>query len=175
MAQTSMKTAPDACYEGMLASLVNQSTIASRAAYSSVFYGKAVALYAATEIAPGAQRVKLPAAATDVTGALFEGVAMADTTKPSTSNAYGEYVAKDPVPVIKKGAIWVVSADAVDDLTKGVYIRFQNGAATPAGVTNGAFRATTNADYALLPATKGKWIAGVTIGSVEFGLLELDL
>lgn len=112
-------------------------------------------------------------AAGDLAPTNFKGVAIADTSLESTSNAYGEYVDKDSVPVMKKGRIWVVSADTVDDLSKGVYIRFQNGSAAPAD-TLGSFRATANADYQLM-GDNVRWVASQTIGGVYYGLLELNL
>ncbi len=102
------------------------------------------------------------------------GVAMADTSLEATDNDYGEFFLYDQVPVLKKGRIWVVSADAVDDISKGVYIRHANGSATPPTGTLGSFRATANADYTLM-ADGVKWKAGKTIGGVEYGLLELNL
>jgi hypothetical protein len=113
-------------------------------------------------------------AAGDLAPTNFKGVAIADTSLESTSNAYGEYVDRDSVPVMKKGRIWVVSADTVDDLSKGVYIRFQNGSSSPPADTLGSFRATTNADYQLM-GDNVRWVAGQTIGGVYYGLLELNL
>lgn len=103
------------------------------------------------------------------------GVAIADTTKESTSNAYGEYVQYDTVPVMKRGRIWVQSVDTVDDISKGVYVRHANGAANPgAGFTLGSFRATANADYTQI-VDGAKWVASKTIGGLYYGLLELNL
>jgi hypothetical protein len=113
-------------------------------------------------------------AAGDLAPTNFKGVAIADTSLESTSNAYGEYESTDSVPVLKKGRIWVVSADAVDDVSKGVYIRYQNGASAPPTATLGSFRATANADYQLM-GDNVRWVAGTTIGGVEYGLLELNL
>jgi hypothetical protein len=112
-------------------------------------------------------------AAGDLAPTNFKGVAIADTSLESTDNAYGEYVDKESVPVMKKGRLWVVSADTVDDLSKGVYVRFQNGSAAPAN-TLGSFRATANADYQLM-GDNVRWVASQTIGGVYFGLLELNL
>jgi hypothetical protein len=159
----------------MVSSPAHDNHIKSYAAASSIFPGKGVAINAVAEVELGAQSVKLAAAATDVNAGVFQGVAVADVTKESTDDAYQEYVQYDAVGVMTKGRVWVVSADAVDDLSKGVYVRFQNGAANPgAGLTNGTFRATANADYAQLTAG-ARWVAGKTIGSTEYGLLEINL
>lgn len=173
MAQTVMNSAPDVAFEGMLQSTAHQSLIDTFAASGSIYFGKGVSIYAATEVDPGNQRVKLPAAAGDLAMTNFFGVAIADPSKPATANAYGEYVDTDAVPVLRKGRVWVVSADAVDSLAKGVYCRNANGAAAPAD-TFGSFRATVDADYTVL-ASGVRWIKGKTIGSVYFGLLELNL
>lgn len=110
----------------------------------------------------------------DLSPTNFKGIAIADITKEATSNDYGEYVQYDQVPVMKRGRIWVVSADAVDDLSKSVYVRFQNGSSTPPADTLGSFRATANADYEAL-TTGAKWVAGTQIGTTYYGLLELNL
>ncbi len=174
MVQTAVNDEPAIAFEGMVLTDANYpNTIVSHAASGSIYYGKAVSLYDDNEVTLGSQRVKLPAAALDLAATNFKGVAIADTSLESTSNAYGEYFDKDSVPVIKKGRIWVVSADIVDDVTKGVYIRHANGAAAPAN-TLGSFRATVNADYTLM-GDNVRWVAGTTISGVYYGLLELNL
>jgi hypothetical protein len=126
-----------------------------------------------TKVGLSVEVITAPAAG-DLAPTNFKGVAIADTSLESTSNAYGEYVSTDSVPVMKKGRIWVVSADTVDDISKGVYIRFQNGSSTPPTATLGSFRATANADYQLM-GDNVRWVASTTIGGVYYGLLELNL
>lgn len=108
----------------------------------------------------------------DLAATNFRGVAIADVSREAISDDYGGYAQNDAVSVMRKGRIWVVSEDTVDDLSKGVYVRFQNGSAPPAG-TLGSFRATADADCQLMSMLR--WIAGETIGGIEYGLLEINL
>jgi hypothetical protein len=174
MAQTSVDNAPDICFEGMVNTPSHENVIRSFAAAAALYPGKMVVINAATDVTLGAQSVKLVSAAGDVVAGRMAGVVVGDVTKQSTSLAYQEFVQYDDVPVMRKGRIWVVSADAVDNVTKGVWTRHANGAANPgAGLTAGTFRATTNADYTQVTAGM-QWVAGTTIGSTEYGLLEVN-
>jgi hypothetical protein len=175
MSQTAVAVEPAEAYEGKVEnSIMYPTTFVSFVASALIYFGKFVALKAATELTKGNQEIKLPAAATDVTGLLGAGVAIADVTKEPIADTYGGYVAKDSVPVMRKGRIWVVSEDAVDDLTKAVFVRWQVPGVTPPAASLGSFAATTSANHAQAPATY-KWVAATTIGSVNYGLLEINL
>lgn len=180
MSQTAVTNEPAQAYEGKLHTGISESQIMSRLASEIIYFGKGVVPYDDDEIVVGDQRVILPAATGDP--AKFLGVAIADPslerlrdpTDPAVAAPYGAYVQYQAVQVLRKGQIWVVSEDAVDDLTKGVWMRFQNESATPPTEQLGSFRATTEGDYEEI-AAGAKWLAGATIGSVEFGLLEVNL
>ena len=61
MVQTSVTAAPTIAFEGMPQTGGNfPNTIASHPASGSIYYGKAVSLYATSEVTLGEQRVKLP-------------------------------------------------------------------------------------------------------------------
>lgn len=175
MSQTSVTAAPNPCFEGMVNTPAHENTVRSHPAASTVFPGTLAVSNAASEVVLGDISIKLVSAAGDVVAGRIMGVIIADVTKEATSAAYQEFVQYESVSVMRKGRVWVRSADAVDDLTKGVWVRHQNGAANPgAGLVNGSFRATTNADYTQL--TVGfAWTAAVTIGSTYYGLLEVNL
>jgi hypothetical protein len=173
MSQTSVADQPVRAYEGKVhVSGEYPTSYLSRLASGAVYFGKAVVPYDDAELALGEQRAKLPAAAADVPRLL--GVAIADVTKEPVASTYGGYADKDSVTIMRKGQIWVVSVDQVTDLDAGVYIRHANGAAPPAG-TLGSFRATVDVDYTLFAGEGLKWLAAETIGSVYFGLLEVNL
>lgn len=171
MSQTAVADQPVQAYEGKVhVSGEYPTTYISRLASGAIYFGKAVVPYADTELTVGTQRAKLPAAAADIPRTL--GIAIADVSREPIASTYGGYADKDSVTIMRKGLIWVVSADVVDDLDKGVYIRHANGAAAPAD-TFGSFRATTDADYTLFAGLT--WKAAVTIGSVYYGLAEVNL
>jgi hypothetical protein len=173
MAQTAVNAEPTEAYEGKVEnSVMWPTTVQSFLTETLIYFGKFVALKDATQLTKGDQLIKLPAAATDVTGPLGMGVAIADVTKEPVSDSYGGYVDNDAVAVMKKGWIWVVSEDPVDSLAKAVFVRWQNAGVSPPAASLGSFAATTSADRAQLPANY-KWAAATTIGSVNYGLLEI--
>ena len=109
---------------------------------------------------------------------LFLGVAPSDPSQlvALPGETFGQYTAAESFPIVRKGRVWVVTADVVDDLSKAVFIRNANAGGSPPAEQLGAFRATTVADYVDLSALAAvAWVAGVTIGGVNFGLLELNL
>jgi hypothetical protein len=168
--QTAVSDNPEQVFEGMVQSGAFSNEIVSRVAKAEIYFGKGVVRDSAAEVILGSQNVDLPA--TSGEAAALEGIAIADTSKEKTADDYTSYAAKESVPVMRRGRIWVVSADVVDDLSKGVYVRFQNGGASYEG-SLGSFRATTDTDYQVW--TGARWIAGFTKDSVEYGLLELNL
>ena len=175
MVQTAVNADFDQAYEGKVhVSGAYPTTYISRLAAATVYFGKAVVANSQTNLVLGEQEVKLPAAAGDVP--LLLGVSAADVTKSPSSTGYAAYDADESVTVMRKGLIWVVSADAITNLgTNGVWVRHANGAAVQTA-SLGSFRATTNADYTEWSATQDvKWIAYKLIGSVHYGLLEINL
>lgn len=176
MSQTAVVDFPVIAYEGKLQEGGQYPTTRiSKFASEIIYFGKAVSPLAVSDIEIGNQSVEQ----VDATGAIIDGVAVADTTLERLSDAgvaaaYGAYSDESSVNILRKGRIWVVSTDAVDDLSKGVFVRFQNAGGTPPTEALGSFRATADADS--YEWTGGvKWVAGATIGGVEFGLLEINL
>lgn len=175
MSQTTVNDHPLRAYEGMLAQALQIGGVDSAIASGRVLYGKACgradADVALGTNATGAQECQ----ALDATNSNFIGVALADVSREQPDGqAYGSYEHEDTVPVLRKGRVWVVSADAVDDLTKSVFVRNANEGALPAAAL-GSFRATTAVDHIDLGAIAPvRWIAGATIDGTEFGLLEVS-
>jgi hypothetical protein len=92
--------------------------------------------------------VKLPTAATDITGqGKFQGVALIDTVQSvADSNAPG-FVVKSVVPVIQKGVVWVQVEEAVAP-TDPVYVRYADGVADNTKTQKGAFRKSADTSTA---------------------------
>lgn len=179
MSQTSVSDYPLAVYEGMLAEPAPMGGIVSAFAHTAgILFGKAAGRrdgdVAPGDNAAGGQEVEGYAAANSADNLI--GIALADVSKETdASKAYGDYVGGDTVPVLKRGRVWVVSADAVDDLTKSVFVRNANAGSLPAAGL-GSFRATTAADHIDLGAIAAvRWVAYRLQGSVHYGMLEINL
>lgn len=186
MSQTVVDDEPVQAYEGKVQvggqyPTTNRSFIASEL----IYFGKAVSLLSGTELAVGGasggpQQIQLPSVATDITTTLFQGVAAADpsvelTRTTGTDDPFGAYVATSTVRTLKKGLVWVVIGTALSDITDGVFVRFQNPGGTAPTEQLGSFDSVTSADHAEIVAGNVSWAGAATIGSVEFGLLELNL
>jgi hypothetical protein len=85
----------------------------------------------------------------------FEGIAIADvsverlphpTTGVVNTAPYGAYLANTTLPLMRKGRVWVVSADAVDNLSKSVFVRSSVAAGTAATITDTTTYAVTDQD-----------------------------
>ena len=182
MSQTVVNDEPDQTYEGKLYDRAWRSE--SRLARELIYFGKAVSLLAVTDLAVGGdgdgQSVKLPAAATDITG-LLEGVAVADPSMERLDDAtgqpanYGAYPDESTVRVLRRGRIWVVTKTLIADITVGVYVRFQNAGGVPPIDSLGSFEAVAGADVQVI-AAGAKWRGARTDNAGRFlGLLELNL
>jgi hypothetical protein len=103
------------------------------------YFGKGVSR-TKTVVAPGTPTVNLY-----TSGEVFEGILPADvsverlanpTTGVRNAAPYGAYLANSVAPIVRKGRVWVVSSDTVDDLSKSVFIRSAALAGTAATVTD---------------------------------------
>ena len=171
MPQTSVNDEFDRAYEGKVENSGQYpTTVNTGLALSDIIFGKGVASTVSDVDLP--KRVGMYAAAL-----IFQGVTIADPSiEPVGGNDYGTYAAESAVPVMRKGRVWVVTADVVDSLAKNVFIRSATPGGSPPAESLGSFRATTVADYIDLTAIANvSWVSGVTIGAVNFGLLELNL
>lgn len=169
MPQLSVADEPGQAYEGKVQNGGSLPTsIVSGIAASLIYFGKAVGSANADLGLP--KTVALLAA-----GVTFQGIAIADPSiEQIPGNDFGSFADETGVPVMRKGRIWVVSADAVDDLSKGVFVREATPGGSPPADSLGSFRATAAADHIDLSASMA-WVAGTTIGGAEFGLLEINL
>lgn len=111
---------------------------------------------------------KLPAASGDVTGGAFKGIAVWQSAKeptgyPPSAATAGHYAAKDSVPVMKKGRIWIFpQGDLVKD--GPLYCIYQV-------ASIGRFRGD-NTNAALVP--NAKVLVGNTASSGLPCLIELN-
>lgn len=179
MSQTTVTDFPLAAHEGMLAEPAPPGGIVSALCRSEgILFGKAAGRrdgdVAPGDNATGGQQVEGFAAANSADNLV--GIALADVTKETDpAKAYGDYVDGDTVPILKRGRVWVVSEDAVDDLTKSVFVRNAAAGTLPAAAL-GSFRATTAANFIDLGALYAvRWVAYRLQGSIHFGLLEINL
>jgi hypothetical protein len=130
--QTAITRSPAAAFEGMLADS-NHVDVVSKLAKTTTAPGRAVRL----DTADTFEQASVPSAAAQVTGDA--------TTAPCIGVTFGDvtaltnpYVAGDPMPVLRKGEVWVIREDAGDHSTP-VYIRHTaNGGNTVIGGFAGA-------------------------------------
>ena len=148
MAQTSVSNAPVSAYEGKPDT--QPERIISGLASELIYFGKALSRSLTASLN------RNPAVEMYTSGEAFVGVAMADPSVerlPSAAGlinqaAYGAFVSGREVPVVKRGRLWVVSADAVDNLSKSVYVRNTDpaGSATAATITDTTTYPVTDQD-----------------------------
>ncbi len=186
MSQTVVDDEPVQAYEGK-AQHGGQypTTFVSYIASELIYFGKAVSLLSTAELAIGGadggpQSIKLPAATTDVSTNLFQGVAKADPSVQRTRTAgvdddFGAFIAETTVPVMKKGRIWVVVTTAITSINDGVFVQFQVPGGSPPALQLGSFDSATTANNEEITSNNVSWAAATTIGSQNFGLLELNL
>lgn len=167
MSQIVVNDAPAVAFEGMLHD--RPELIKSGLAAAVVYFGKALSQLKTDLSLPPVVRMY-------TAGEVFAGIAVAETTLERVDGApAGEFVQGGAVQRLMKGRIWVKSADAIDDLTKSVFVRSANPGVTPPAESLGSFRATAATDYTDLGAIANvKWIAAVTIGTDNFGLLAVN-
>ena len=161
------------------------TTFKSFLADGLIYFGKAVSLIGTGELAVGGasggpQAVKLPAAATDVTTSLFQGVAPADpsiqrTRTTGVDDPFGAYIDETSVQVLRKGLVWVVVTTAIADITIGVFVQRANAGGSPPALQLGSFDTVTTADNTEITSNNVSWAGAAVIGSQNFGLLELNL
>lgn len=147
MAQISVSSAPGYVFEGKPDT--QPERIISGLASELIYFGKAVSRAAATV-------TRNPSLRMYTSGDVFEGLAMADPSVERLADAsgnpnqaaYGAFVANTAFPVVKRGRLWVISTDTVDDLSKSVYVRNTDpaGSATAATITDTTTYAVTNQD-----------------------------
>lgn len=171
MSQTSVADEPSQAYEGKVENF--DKNIVTGLAASLIYFGKVVAAQTADVGLP--KTVELMA-----TGLVPVGIAIADPSiETIPGNAFGSYAAEEAVPVMRRGRLWVVSADVVDDISKAVFVKVANPGGSPPAESLGSFRATAAGDYVnantIFTNAAVAWIGGRVIGSQNFGLLEINL
>jgi hypothetical protein len=147
MAQTSVINEPVRAFEGKVQDRAERSV--SGIASELIYFGKGLSRPLTTGLGNIPPLVNLYAS-----GENFEGIAMADmsverlagTTGLINQANYGAFVAQTAVPILRKGRIWVVSADAVDNLSKSVFIRSSVAAGTAATITDTTTYPVTDQD-----------------------------
>ena len=172
--QTVVNSVPAAAFEGMLADGTRVRDIISRLAKDGIAtpfipFGKAVAFV------PGDNddQCNLPSAAAHVTASLL-GVAIADTSLEQVEAvAWGHYAAEQPVPVMRKGRIFVIAEDAVTPASD-VFIRHSTPGGSPPLASRGSFRSDADtANASQVPNGAMKFLT--TAGAGELVLLEVNL
>lgn len=145
--QASVANIPVTAYEGMPAD--KPERVESAYANELIYFGKALSrsLTAGLGTFP-------PIANLYTSGENFLGIAMADPSVERLANAagvanqaaYGAFLANTSVPVLRRGSIWVISADAVDNLSKSVFVRSSTPAGTAATITDTTTYPVTDQD-----------------------------
>jgi hypothetical protein len=148
MAQTTVTNEPLRAFEGKLQDRAERSV--SGIASELIYFGKALSRLPASGVGDIPPKVNLYNL-----GEVFEGVAVADmsvqrladpTTGALNQAPYGAYLADTGVQVLRKGRIWVVSADAIDNLTKSVFVRSALATGTAATITDTTTYAVADQD-----------------------------
>ncbi len=158
MSQTTVNNENLRAFEGMVH--IRAAMIKSGLAAATVRFGKAVTRSATVGVN------ELPAVVRQYTdGEIFYGIAIADVSIETIPNVdYGGYLAETSVPTLTKGQIWVKSEDAVDDLSKSVFVKSTSPSGTPATVTD----TTTYPVATQAGKTEKVTISGVSEQTVTF-------
>jgi hypothetical protein len=175
MSQTVVNDAPGQAYAGKVQySGQYPTTQVSRIAGELIYFGKLVVVTGA-QLTPGDQSVTLPTSAAEaLLAAKAGGVSMADPSVEAIPGAaYGAFVDESVLPVMRKGALWVQTEQAITDLANGVFVRVANAGAIPAA-SLGSFGIVDDGDTEPAPEGMG-WAGAVTIGGLFYGLLEINL
>lgn len=157
--QSSYTVTPPIAVDGMLADTENRQTETMIAA---------VALAAGRGVVKGTtvDDAKLPTVAADVTNH-FMGVALYQAEKMPTGTA-NQYAAKDAVPVLRKGRVWMFpEGDTVDN--GPVFIVNGSGAGT-AGKLRGDANTAAATQVTRAIVRKGSTVASGLPSLVEFNL-----
>ena len=176
MSQTSVTADPGSVYEGKLEARWETAT---GLAEGTVYWGKGVGLDPAhishDLFSATSGQIMRGYTASDV----FMGVAFADTAlEQPAAQGYGTYPDESVFPVLRKGMVWVVVADAITSLSDAVWIRDANAGGSPPVEQLGSFNPSNpGADYISLTAAGARvaWRRALTVGAVNYGLLELNL
>lgn len=147
MAQISVANYPVRAYEGKLENAPER--VITGAASELIYFGKALSRSLTVGLGNFPPSVNLY-----VSGENFYGVAAADpslerlpgTTGISNQANYGAYPQYNAVNILRRGRIWVVSADAVDNLSKSVFVRSSVAAGTAASITDTTSYPVTDQD-----------------------------
>jgi len=154
--QSSVSNAPLRAFEGMVHDAPERQI--SALASELVYFGKAVsyAKDASLDAFP-------PLVQMYTSGQVLAGIAAASSTVERLANPttgvsnqapYGAYKAETTIDrLIRKGRVWVKSADAVDDFTKSVFIRNAADSGTAASITDTTTYAVADQDTKTLEVT----------------------
>lgn len=138
MSQTTVRDTVSTAFEGKVHEAAGY--IGSGIAGELIYFGKAVSRPTTTNLDQRPPTLSLYTA-----GQNFEGIAIADTSierlpDPTTGELnqadYGAYIAKTALGTLRKGRIWVKSADKVDSLAKSVFVRSATATGTAATITD---------------------------------------
>lgn len=126
--QTTYNQFPGIAIDGMLAEAPISGGIDTYLTEDALVAGRFVCTGDTALVPPSPQSCQLPEVATDVSAG-GQGFVIYTAAKMPVAGA-GEYKAKDAVPVLRKGKIWIFpEGDVVDD--GPVYIVNGSGAGTP--------------------------------------------
>jgi len=155
--QTTVRESMLPAFEGLVADQRPHDIITRRAA-ANLKFGYGVVQTAAIG------DVNVPAA----TGFVFEGVTL-HTHNVEPVAGVRQYYEKDPVPVLRKGVIWVLAEVAIS-VGDPVYLRHTAGGA---GQVPGRFRNTADTAKAD-QITQARWLSETT-GTDQLAMLEINL
>lgn len=106
---------------------------------------------------------------------VVEGITFTENMRSLNSAGYAGYNDEDVMAVLKRGKVWVKTADAITDLSSGVWA-LGAGAGTAPDAALGSFRGTTAENYTNLSTTYDlKWVKAKTVGSTNYGLLAVNM
>jgi len=173
--QSSVLTGPFAGKAGMIAATTNDGALSTLKAAATVGFGKAVCCLTFPTVGGKNEIGGLVAAATDITGTAWRGIAVflaGKASLPSSSIGYAQY---DEVTYIKQGRVFAQydSASTAPGKDTGVYVRY----ATPGGADGtiiGAISGTASSnETALLP--RAKFVGPVLTDPDGTYIIEIEL
>lgn len=135
--QTVVNDEPVLAYEGML--FDRPERIETGNAAELIYFGKAVSVLKSTAIDAIPRLVR-----GYTSGEVLAGIAIADPTVERLASptgvangaAHGAFLANSQIPMLRKGRIWVHSADAISDTTRSVFIKNADSTGTAATITD---------------------------------------
>lgn len=137
MSQIAINDAPARAYEGMQNNRAERTV--SGIASELIYFGKAVSVVKNTNLSSMTPPIK-----GYTSGEVLLGIAPADPSVERLASAAGvidqaaagAFSAATSVPVVRRGQVWVKSADAINDITKSVFVKNADTAGTAASVTD---------------------------------------